>query len=422
MSDPSPSPHLTGYRCGEIVMRTAVCTQWAARGPDQEPALVRRHRIPPARVNAAERRLHQLRRSPHPRCLPVRAVERDSDGVVVAVEAVAGRDLASIMARHGGLRPAALERLAHGLAQALTHLHEHGLIAGQIRPEQVMLDGAGHPILDVTVEGVGIEGPGGAPTDRALATREDVAAMASLVAGAALDDPASREPAFDSVLAELLDRASAEDSDAPALEEITQASANAIERRVALVRAGASGSQEELGALADLAAASVREHVLAAPTRERARSRWWRWRWQVAVVLGGVLVGIGGAAAVSGPRPPQAQPAVPALSVQAAFRLRDHALTNGDLTMLARAVVPGSPAWEHDADLIQEIDASGIRLVGLRTVARGTANRYWVQQMPHVRAEGPLVRQLPSGQARCLILTTDGSGRLEELSACTQGP
>lgn len=434
MSDPTPishpagrsavpsAPELLGYRCGEVVASDAHCTQWAARGPSQEPVVVRRYRLPASTRVAAERRLRLLQRSPHPRCLPVHAVERTGGGVVAAVGTVAGCDLTTLLTRHGGLTAGGLERLTHGLAGALSHLHHHGVRAGDLDTDHVTLDAGGRPMLDLPVAG-----PSAGSTDSAAAAawgeRDDLASLARLVARVGRDEAGDGEPMFDPDLARVLDRAASGGEDAPTLAHVIEAASAAIERREALVRAGAASATDHLQAIADLAAASVREHVLAAPTRERARSRWWRWRWQVATVVAGALVGFTGAAALSTGSATAVGEGVPSqsMSVQTAFRLRDEALMAGSLPALSRAVSPGSPAWSHDRALGAAIEARGIQISGLRTRVRAADGQFWVQQMPHVRWVVGQARLIPAQPVYCLRIRTDERGRLAQLENCEPG-
>lgn len=112
MTASSTPPQLPGYRCGDLLTRTATSTQWAARGPQQEPVIVRHRRLPALQARALEQHLDRLRGAPHPRCVRVHALARTPDGLLEVLDPPGGTDLATWLSTQGGLGPARLERVA----------------------------------------------------------------------------------------------------------------------------------------------------------------------------------------------------------------------------------------------------------------------------------------------------------------------
>ncbi|HEY6983507.1 serine/threonine-protein kinase [Reyranella sp.] len=79
----------------------------------------------------------------------VRAIDLfDANGTSCAVfDLVSGISLDMRVRTGGALRPATVQRLVSALVEALAHLHDEGLLHGDIRPANVMLDLIGRPTL-----------------------------------------------------------------------------------------------------------------------------------------------------------------------------------------------------------------------------------------------------------------------------------
>jgi serine/threonine protein kinase len=90
----------------------------------------------------------KLRKMP-PAPFVVRAIDLfEANGTAcVAFDLVPGISLDKRVRTGGPLRPASVERLLNSLIEALSHLHGEGLIHGDIRPANVMLDLIGRPTL-----------------------------------------------------------------------------------------------------------------------------------------------------------------------------------------------------------------------------------------------------------------------------------
>ncbi|MBN9485785.1 MAG: serine/threonine protein kinase [Alphaproteobacteria bacterium] len=90
----------------------------------------------------------KLREMP-PAPFVVRAVDMfEANGTAcVAFDLVSGASLDKRVKTGGVLRPATVERLLNALIEALGHLHGEGLLHGDIRPANIMLDLIGRPTL-----------------------------------------------------------------------------------------------------------------------------------------------------------------------------------------------------------------------------------------------------------------------------------
>ncbi|WP_378285870.1 serine/threonine-protein kinase [Actinomadura rugatobispora] len=66
----------------------------------------------------------------------------------LATEFVAGPSLHQAVASHGPLPPAALQRLAAGLAEALSSIHAAGVVHRDLKPSNVLLAGDGPRVID----------------------------------------------------------------------------------------------------------------------------------------------------------------------------------------------------------------------------------------------------------------------------------
>lgn len=405
---------LPGYRCGQIISRSSSSTCWAALGPQEEPVILRHRRLPPPAARAYRHQLSQLRRAAHPRCVRIRDFAPVADGVLEAIDAQPGVVLSTWLRERGGLRPAALERLTASLADALAHLHEHGLRAGRIDPDRVMLAASGQAQLDVS---------GAAPEAASIAS--DLASLALLAAHCGqVSSPAFGEPELDQDLARLLDEAAAQGEattvDAATLRAVAEA---AVRRREQLAAAAGEESDDGAEELADLAGAAVRAHILASPTRRRPTGRWRPALARIAVLVLGAALGIGGASTADGLAAadvPGAASATtqPFLTPAQAFRVRDLAVATGNRQLLASAVVPGSPAWAHDVALLVSIGRSGTAIRGLRTAVVAGPGGLWVRQLAHLRLREQRYRRIPAQPAYCVTVTADEQGRLAATAHC----
>ncbi|HEX9888535.1 MAG TPA: serine/threonine-protein kinase [Nitriliruptorales bacterium] len=101
----------------------------------------------PEAVERLEREARLAARIAHPRVLPVSAQLRTPDGPLLVQPYAIGGSLADRLARHGALAPCEAVQLAAQVAEALTAVHAAGIVHRDVKPANVLLDGAGGPLL-----------------------------------------------------------------------------------------------------------------------------------------------------------------------------------------------------------------------------------------------------------------------------------
>lgn len=356
------APEVPGYRVGAPVGFGATGAVWAARDPDGRAVALSVLRLAPDERGAAQlRRLAALRGSHHPhlpRVLDV--ISLGGDRCALACELVEGPTLATVRTARGPLTPAEAATLLDALGSALGHLHDRGVVHGDVSPANVILTGGGRPVLtdlagEVTREAgtpgfVAPERAGGAPAS----APGDLWSLARTLLWAVADDPVVGD-----VLSPALRPAPEE---RPAARDLA-ACAPVLADRVPVA----------LPADADLAAAQLRSRAgqpptaLAAPGRWRTRTRRLRRRRPrspipLLVALGLGVGVLGGAAAARSAAPATGGPDAVLEQLVAA---RDEALTAGDAGGLATLTVPGSAPAAADAAVVRAL--GGTRPRGLST-------------------------------------------------------
>ncbi|MBL8625982.1 MAG: hypothetical protein JNK64_32000 [Myxococcales bacterium] len=119
--------------------------------------------------------------------------------------------------RHHALRADEVRRFAGALGRQLADLHAQGLIHGAITPDQVLVDGAGHPRLLIHRPArAGTAAPDGDPAHRApeLQAGGPLTAAADVYALGTLLVPALRDPATDLGLVAFVGQLMTHDPDA----------------------------------------------------------------------------------------------------------------------------------------------------------------------------------------------------------------
>jgi eukaryotic-like serine/threonine-protein kinase len=445
-SRPTTVPAVPGYRLEAPVGFGAGGAVWAARDAADRPVAVSFVTLPPGeRGTATLRRLGALRAAEHPhlpRVLDV--VGLDPARCALVTEIVDGPTLATVRAARGDLPPEASATLLGALASALAHLHDHGVVHGDVAPTNVVLTAAGVPVLvDPAGEVSHERGTPGfvAPERRSgspASTAADVWALARVVSWAAGEpgepgDPGGARPPAAGLLAAAL---SADPALRPTAQELARSGATA-----------AAAEAIELPSGADLAQARLRSGQAAteiAPVRRprgrhrRPRRRGPR-RAALAVASLGLLAGavhpVLGATSAS-PAPLTSGEA--SALVRDLVGARDEALRDGRTEALARLTVPGSPAAEEDEALAQRLRTAGVRAEGLRTAVQevtlvsadgGPSSRAVVEAV--LRQEGYRLvsaggsdgegdRPVESQAPRCLRMVLAGPApwRVSETAAC----
>ncbi|WP_127127469.1 serine/threonine-protein kinase [Georgenia sp. SYP-B2076] len=407
MTDRRPAaprrPTVPGYRLGSPVGFGAAGAVWAAHDDAGRAVVVSILDVAAGERGTAQlRRLGTLRATTHPHLAAVRdVVGLDARRCALVSEVVTGPSLATVHAARGPLPAGETAGLLAAIGSALGHLHERGIIHGDVSPANVLVTDGGVPVLvdlagEVTQERgtagfVPPERRGGSPAGAA----GDVWALAQLVTWAAHDAEATRR-----LVAPALDP---EPSRRPGARDLA-ALAVSLADAAALV----------LPDPADLAQAQLRATAVHDPTalvpRRRPRRRHGRRpvrRAAVAVAVLAVAVGAGavvlapaedapahdatsastpahgGPAAVApsaGASAPDGAPGAAAPATTAAldtagaaavvrdlFARRDQALAGADARALEALTVRGSPAARKDEELLGALRGAGLRPEGLRT-------------------------------------------------------
>ena len=353
----------------------------------------------------------------------------DTSGRDVVVQVVVGADLAVVLGARGGLTRDEAARLLDDLGAALAHLHERGMVHGDVAAANVIVDTDGRPVLIDLLGGVletGTEssaaperGTGGPATAAA-----DVYSLAALLRQCAAGSPALAER-LDRVLLDALDpdparRPSARDLAARA-PEIGRPGAIELPDGARL----AAGALRAATAQPTRAVASRRGRAPGArrparprgltgpPTSHRRRAALLG---LVLLMLSAVVVAVGAGALVPGWAPDRilgrddapstteasastmtaeavAQDATDADAADAVAMdaadagetdmlpvvvelsvTRDAALNEGDAEALASTTAPGSPAALADQVLLTALADAGERVEGLDTMVHSVTS------------------------------------------------
>ncbi|MCM3662131.1 protein kinase [Georgenia satyanarayanai] len=302
-------PQLPGHEIVGTAGFGANGALWSARDGAGRDVVVSVLALPRGEAGTAQlRRLAALRHGTHPHLPCIRQVlTLDGGRCAVVSDHVPGPTLATVLVARGALGPPELAGLLGALGSALGHLHERGVVHGDVSPANVVVTGDGVPVLvDLAGQGAHELGtPGFVPPERergsAAGAPGDVWALARLVAWAA-------GPAPDTHLLRLL---------GPALDVAAERRPSARDLASRAPGIGAAGPVAVPPAAA-LAQARMRDDV--APTRRRTSTRRGRQAERGAGRLGvdGREVAVGAAAVGTGPTVTAASSRAPAAAARAA--------------------------------------------------------------------------------------------------------
>ncbi|MBD8061126.1 protein kinase domain-containing protein [Oceanitalea stevensii] len=186
-------PRLPGHEIVGTAGFGANGAVWSARDRAGRDVVVSVLALPRGEAATAQlRRLAALRHGTHPHLACIRQVlTLDGGRCAVVSDHVPGPTLATVLAARGALGPPELAGLLGALGSALGHLHERGVVHGDVSPANVVVTGAGVPVLvDLAGQGAHELGtPGFVPPERergsAAGAPGDVWALARLVVWAA---------------------------------------------------------------------------------------------------------------------------------------------------------------------------------------------------------------------------------------------
>ncbi|QDB79492.1 protein kinase [Georgenia wutianyii] len=472
------APEVAGLALHGPVGHGAGGAVWAARDGGGRDVVVSVLSLPEGAAGTAQlRRLAALRHGTHPHLARVRQVlPLDGGRCAVVSDRVPGPTLATVLAARGSLDPPELAALLAAVGSGLGHLHERGVVHGDVSPANVVVSGDGVPVLvDLAGRAAPELGtPGFVPPERdrrgAAGAPGDVWALARLVLAAAggsagprlpvllagaLDADPSRRPAARDLASRAPEIAAAEPVRLPPAAVLAQARMRddaAPTRRRPDTRRRARAAARTMPAGAGRAVPARRgrtggqqvtdgREARRTPQARHAGRRSHISPWpRAGAVLGalGLLIGVvvwsapgerGGGYGHRPSAPPATAPVTDALADLVARR--DRALVQGDTAALAATTVPGGPAAQEDEALLDLLEGSATTLEDLRTevvavehvtpAPGGTALDAVLVQHPHERRVGGATVDVAAQEPRCtrLVLTADsGQWRILRTEPC----
>lgn len=158
-------PQVEGWAARVLIGEGAQAEVWLVRSPQGEEAVLKVARAgeDPAAVAAEAEAYGHLH---HPHLLRVLGTVSTDRGTGVLTERLPAGNLGSMVQQAGPLRPGQAVTVLVPVAQALAHLHAHGVVHGDVAPGNVLFAVDGRPALsDLGVARVvgGPRGRGGTP-------------------------------------------------------------------------------------------------------------------------------------------------------------------------------------------------------------------------------------------------------------------
>lgn len=102
----------------------------------------------PRSMQRFENEARAMARLRHPHVLTVHDVgHTDEDRPYLVMEFAPGGSLADLLARAGPLPPTVACHLTRGLLEGLDHAHQHGIVHRDVKPQNVLLDRNGEPLV-----------------------------------------------------------------------------------------------------------------------------------------------------------------------------------------------------------------------------------------------------------------------------------
>lgn len=452
-------PHVPGTVLGRPIGHGSRGPVWSAVGDDGTRLAVSVVAVHSSNETRLRRRWCLLRDRPHSHVAAVRRiVPMAPDRCAVLSDRVDGITLAQVVAARGALPPEELATLLDGVGHALGHLHESGVVHGDVSPSNVLVDDRGRPVLIDLVGDPSTEAgtPGFVAPERSRddepAPSADVWSLARVVLWAGAD----ADPRWARLLAPGLHespgrRPGARDlaAGAPALgprRPIVVPTPNQL-----LGVSSADRGTTEPTVRRDPGRAEARSSATPAAEEDEGRSSA-AWRGPAMVrrvstrVRRGVVAGCAGAAVIAGTvmvmsaRSPGEDGYEPMTAAQAESVLADLLARRDD--GLNRAVsdttdyaAAGSSMALSDVVLVERLVGQGIELRGLSTHVTslegvepagehgGVRVRAMVSQAAHQQVSTDGTEEIPELPPSCLDfrLEPDGSGqewRLSEARPC----
>ncbi len=152
LADPAPGPRpvVPGYVLEELLGRGGTGEVWRARPRGDGPPVA----VKVLRQGDPERQVREaglLAELDHPHLVRLHQVVRrrtpDGEQVALVLDLLAGGSLAALLAARGRLRPGEVVTAIAPVATALAHLHDRGVVHGDLSPGNVVFTAEGRPVL-----------------------------------------------------------------------------------------------------------------------------------------------------------------------------------------------------------------------------------------------------------------------------------
>jgi len=146
----APPAAIGDYRVERELGRGGMGVVYVVREPDDDERRALKLLLPGAGQAQVDRFLVEARaltRLRHPCLVGVRDMGRSEGMPYLVMDLLEGDDLAARVARDGPLPPRDAAEIARRLALGLAHVHEHGLLHRDVKPDNVVLGRDGGPVL-----------------------------------------------------------------------------------------------------------------------------------------------------------------------------------------------------------------------------------------------------------------------------------
>jgi tRNA A-37 threonylcarbamoyl transferase component Bud32 len=273
------------YRLQDVIGKGRLAGVWRARDEELDrPVAVKilrpRHAADPGVIDRFRTEAAAAAALEHPNVVPIHEFGVDGETAYIVMPLIEGPDLRALVDRHGQLPVDHALRIARSVAGALDAAHARGLVHGDLKPSNILLDADGEPrLVDFGLGRVltaGVAAADASAADLRYLSPEQVAGRRV--------GPKSDLYALALVLYELLTGRAAHPGSTPAA--VARARSHGLPPRPSAVDRTVPRGLDRL-VLQSLAAEPRRRHRSAGTFRE-AIDRWWRTRNRVrpAVVAG----------------------------------------------------------------------------------------------------------------------------------------